>query len=119
MNSGDLDLFFSLFATPGLVATLNPKNKVDLTKPNLTVIIEVIKAVCCISVVKDYSLYKKYNVQEVMKEDGPSPAAPTESEAAEQVETTEKGEKDGENTDSRTAAEDGKPEEKDGCDADQ
>lgn len=117
MNSDDLDLFFPLFATPGLVATLNPKNKVDLTKPNLTIIIEVIKAVCCISVVKDYSLYKKYNVQEVIKEDGP--AAPTESEAAEQVETTEKGEKDGENTDSRTAAEDDKPEEKDGCDADQ
>lgn len=104
------------------MATLNPKNKVDLTKPNLTIIIEVIKAVCCISVVKDYSLYKKYNVQEVIKEDGPSPAAPaapTESEAAEQVETTEKEEKDGENTDSRNTAEDDKPDEKDGCDADQ
>lgn len=102
----------------GLVATLNPKNKVDLTKPNLTIIIEVIKAVCCISVVKDYSLYKKYNVQEVIKEDGPAaPAAPTESEAAEQVETTEKEEKDGENTDSRNTAEDDKPDEKDGCDA--
>lgn len=52
---------------------LNPKNKVDLTNPELTIIVEVIKAVCCISVVKDYTLYRKYNVQEVVKEDTPKP----------------------------------------------
>lgn len=103
---------------PGLVATLNPKNKVDLTKPQLTVIVEVIKAVCCISVVKDYTLYKKYNVQEVIKEDAPTAAAPTEPDAAEQAETTETQAKDGENTDGRSAAEDKEPEQKDGCDAD-
>lgn len=109
------------FTTPGLVATLNPKNKVDLTKPKLTIIIEVIKAVCCIGVVEDYSLYKKYNLQEVMKDDAPTPtapAAPTESEAAEQVEATEKEEKDGENAVSGNMAEDDKPIE-DRCDADQ
>ncbi|XP_029910705.1 THUMP domain-containing protein 1 [Myripristis murdjan] len=53
----------------GLVGKLNPKNKVDLTNPELTIIVEVIKAVCCISVVQDYPLYRKYNVQEVVKED--------------------------------------------------
>ncbi|XP_029284503.1 THUMP domain-containing protein 1 [Cottoperca gobio] len=57
----------------GLVGKLNPKNKVDLTNPELTIIVEVIKAVCCISVVKDYTLYRKYNVQEVVKEDTPKP----------------------------------------------
>lgn len=51
----------------GLVGKMNPKNKVDLTNPQLTVIVEVIKAVCCVSVVKDYTLYRKYNVQEVVK----------------------------------------------------
>lgn len=69
---------------------LNPKNKVDLTNPELTVIVEVIKAVCCISVVKDYTLYRKYNVQEVVKEDTPKAdvtTAKTESNAAEQKET--------------------------------
>uniref|UniRef100_A0A3Q3WCU2 THUMP domain-containing protein 1 n=1 Tax=Mola mola TaxID=94237 RepID=A0A3Q3WCU2_MOLML len=55
----------------GLVGKLNPKNKVDLTNPELTIIVEVIKAVCCISVVKDYTLYRKYNVQEVIKEETP------------------------------------------------
>lgn len=73
----------------GLVGKLNPKNKVDLTNPELTVIVEVIKAVCCVSVVKDYTLYRKYNVQEVVKEDTPKPAvtaAKTESNAGEQKE---------------------------------
>uniref|UniRef100_A0A3Q1G3Z8 THUMP domain-containing protein 1 n=1 Tax=Acanthochromis polyacanthus TaxID=80966 RepID=A0A3Q1G3Z8_9TELE len=58
----------------GLVGKLNPKNKVDLTNPELTIIVEVIKAVCCISVVKDYTLYRKYNVQEVVKDDVPKQA---------------------------------------------
>ncbi|KAM4603491.1 THUMP domain-containing protein 1 [Polymixia lowei] len=53
----------------GLVGKMNPKNKVDLTNPELTIIVEVIKSVCCLSVVLDYTLYRKYNVQEVVKED--------------------------------------------------
>lgn len=57
---------------------LNPKNKVDLTNPELTIIVEVIKAVCCLSVVRDYTLYRKYNVQEVVKEDTPILAESTE-----------------------------------------
>lgn len=56
-------------AIAGLVGKLNPKNKVDLTSPELTIIVEVIKAVCCLSVVRDYTLFRKYNVQEVVKEE--------------------------------------------------
>ncbi|XP_069545733.1 THUMP domain-containing protein 1 isoform X1 [Brachyistius frenatus] len=81
----------------GLVGKLNPKNKVDLTNPELTIIVEVIKAVCCISVVKDYTLYRKYNVQEVVKEDAPKPdvtAAKTETNTAEQKEKHNTGEAD-------------------------
>lgn len=62
----------------GLVGKLNLKNKVDLTNPELTIIVEVIKAVCCLSVVRDYTLYRKYNVQEVVKEDTPILAESTE-----------------------------------------
>ncbi len=88
----------------GLVGKLNPKNKVDLTNPELTVIVEVIKAVCCISVVKDYTLYRKYNVQEVVKEDTPKPdvtTAKTGTNTAEEkekhdAEETNKEEKKGE-----------------------
>ena len=48
---------------------MNPKNKVDLTNPELTIIVEVIKSVCCVSVVRHYTLFRKYNLQEVIKDD--------------------------------------------------
>uniref|UniRef100_A0A3P8SQU3 THUMP domain-containing protein 1 n=1 Tax=Amphiprion percula TaxID=161767 RepID=A0A3P8SQU3_AMPPE len=91
----------------GLVGKLNPKNKVDLTNPELTIIVEVIKAVCCISVVKDYTLYRKYNVQEVVKEDVPKPdgtAAKIDSNTTEKKEKqdareTDKEKKKGEDED--------------------
>uniref|UniRef100_A0A8B9J4K0 THUMP domain-containing protein 1 n=1 Tax=Astyanax mexicanus TaxID=7994 RepID=A0A8B9J4K0_ASTMX len=55
-------------ALAGLVAKLNPENKVDLTDPELTIIVEIIKSVCCVSVVRDYTLFRKYNLQEVTRE---------------------------------------------------
>lgn len=86
-------------AVAGLVGTLNPKNKVDLTNPELTIIVEVIKAVCCISVVKDYALYRKYNVQEVVKEDTPKPDVTTDTNTAERKEACDAEEaKEGETT---------------------
>ncbi|XP_066432490.1 THUMP domain-containing protein 1 [Eleutherodactylus coqui] len=51
----------------GIVGSLNPENKVDLTSPEYTVVVEIIKNVCCLSVVKDYTLFRKYNLQEVVK----------------------------------------------------
>ncbi|XP_077381914.1 THUMP domain-containing protein 1 isoform X2 [Festucalex cinctus] len=60
-----------LKAIANLVSKLNPKNKVNLTEPDLTIILEVIKTVCCVSVVREYKRYKKYNLQEVLKEDEP------------------------------------------------
>ncbi|XP_036911687.1 THUMP domain-containing protein 1 [Sturnira hondurensis] len=51
----------------GIVGSLNSENKVDLTNPQYTVVVEIIKAVCCLSVVKDYLLFRKYNLQEVVK----------------------------------------------------
>ncbi|KAM9362777.1 THUMP domain-containing protein 1 [Symphorus nematophorus] len=100
----------------GLVGKLNPKNKVDLTNPELTIIVEVIKAVCCISVVKDYTLYRKYNVQEVVKEDMPKPdvtTAKTDSNTAEQkekrdAEETNKEEKEGKEDGDKNVPQDAK-----------
>ncbi|NWR63427.1 THUM1 protein, partial [Bucorvus abyssinicus] len=51
----------------GIVGSLNPENKVDLNNPQYTVVVEIIKNVCCLSVVKDYVLFRKYNLQEVVK----------------------------------------------------
>ncbi|XP_076144012.1 THUMP domain-containing protein 1 [Alosa pseudoharengus] len=65
-----------------LVGKLNPKNKVDLTNPELTIIVEVIKSVCCVSVVKDYILFRKFNLQEVAKNDGAPSLEPKTTPAA-------------------------------------
>lgn len=99
----------------GLVGKLNPKNKVDLTNPELTVIVEVIKAVCCISVVKDYTLYRKYNVQEVVKEDTPKldvATVKTDTNTAEEKEKhdaeTNKEEKKGEEDNDKNVPQDKK-----------
>nr|XP_019958636.1 PREDICTED: THUMP domain-containing protein 1 [Paralichthys olivaceus] len=102
----------------GLVGKLNPKNKVDLTNPELTIIVEVIKAVCCISVVKDYTLYRKYNVQEVIKEDAPKPngaAAKTVTDQPEQQKEekqTNQEENKGEEENNDNASQDNEEEKK-------
>ncbi|NWU66208.1 THUM1 protein, partial [Pterocles burchelli] len=51
----------------GIVGSLNPENKVDLNNPKYTIVVEIIKNVCCFSVVRDYVLFRKYNLQEVVK----------------------------------------------------
>uniref|UniRef100_A0A8C8ANB2 THUMP domain-containing protein 1 n=1 Tax=Otus sunia TaxID=257818 RepID=A0A8C8ANB2_9STRI len=51
----------------GIVGSLNPENKVDLNNPQYTIVVEIIKNVCCLSVVRDYVLFRKYNLQEVVK----------------------------------------------------
>ncbi|XP_055994894.1 THUMP domain-containing protein 1 [Sorex fumeus] len=51
----------------GIICSLNSENKVDLTDPEYTVVVEIIRAVCCLSVLKDYMLFRKYNLQEVVK----------------------------------------------------
>ncbi|XP_052400786.1 THUMP domain-containing protein 1-like [Carassius gibelio] len=65
-------------AVAGLVLKLNPLNKVDLTNPEFSIIIEIIKTVCCVSVLKDYTLFRKYNLQEVAKEPANQSAGPEE-----------------------------------------
>ncbi|CAI5792116.1 domain-containing 1 [Podarcis lilfordi] len=51
----------------GVVGHLNPENKVDLSNPEFTIVVGIIKNICCLSVVKDYILFRKYNLQEVVK----------------------------------------------------
>ncbi|TTE81776.1 THUMP domain-containing protein 1 [Bagarius yarrelli] len=71
----------------GLVNRLNPKNKVDLTDPELSIIIEVIKSVCCVSVIRDYKRFRKYNLQEVAK--GPANQESLQQEAIKEADNQE------------------------------
>ncbi|XP_012867227.1 PREDICTED: THUMP domain-containing protein 1 [Dipodomys ordii] len=66
-NNGHMNREEVIKELAGIVASLNSENKVDLTNPQYTVVVEIIKAVCCLSVVKDYMLFRKYNLQEVVK----------------------------------------------------
>ncbi|XP_077575845.1 THUMP domain-containing protein 1 [Stigmatopora nigra] len=82
-------------AVAGLVGKMNPRNRVNLTHPDLTIILEVIRTVCCVSVVREYKRYKKYNLQEVVKTEGgedepPSKADDDEKEAGKKREGGEK-----------------------------
>lgn len=67
---------FPLLSVTGIVGSLNSENKVDLTNPQYTVVVEIIKAVCCLSVVQDYMLFRKYNLQEVVKSAKEPPQLP-------------------------------------------
>ncbi|XP_048188644.1 THUMP domain-containing protein 1 [Perognathus longimembris pacificus] len=66
-NNGHMNREEVIKELAGIVASLNSENKVDLTNPQYTVVVEIIKAVCCLSVVEDYMLFRKYNLQEVVK----------------------------------------------------
>uniref|UniRef100_A0A8C9N9E3 THUMP domain-containing protein 1 n=1 Tax=Serinus canaria TaxID=9135 RepID=A0A8C9N9E3_SERCA len=82
----------------GIVGSLNPENKVDLNNPQYTIVVEIIKTVCCLSVVRDYVLFRKYNLQEVVKsnkEDAQqNPSSVTEKQNSEVAEAeTEEQEK--------------------------
>jgi tRNA acetyltransferase TAN1 len=48
-----------------LIDMKNMKNKVDLKNPQLSVIVEVIKGLCCLSVLPNYMKLKKYNLSEL------------------------------------------------------
>ncbi|GAB0094624.1 THUMP domain-containing protein [Sergentomyia squamirostris] len=48
-----------------VVTSKNPGNKVNLTEPEMSVIVEVIKGVCCVSVLPEYLKLKKYNLLEL------------------------------------------------------
>ncbi|XP_067642620.1 THUMP domain-containing protein 1 homolog [Eurosta solidaginis] len=49
----------------GLVQTININHRVDLKNPERTIVVEIIKGLCCISVLQGYLKYKKYNLVEL------------------------------------------------------
>ncbi|XP_061882573.1 THUMP domain-containing protein 1 [Entelurus aequoreus] len=99
----------------GLVGKMNSKNRVNLGKPDLTIMLEVIKAVCCVSVAREYTVYKKYNLQEVVRDDPPKTEEPEKAgdkaaAAAEEGKEDDKAAEEGKEDDK--AAEEGKEDDK-------
>ena len=48
---------------PAVAELVPPPHKVDLTRPDLTIMVEVMKGTCCLAVVKDYYGLLKYNAR--------------------------------------------------------
>lgn len=52
-----------------LVVLKNDQNKADLKNPRLCIIVEIVKGICLLSIVDNYYTYKKYNLNELCKEE--------------------------------------------------
>lgn len=89
-----------------LVTDCNPLHQANLKEPNLAVVVEVIRGICCLSVVPDYYKLRKYNLLELTN--------PTESgKKAEEKDThstdTENSEKKDDGSSETTATNDVNP----------
>ena len=67
-----------------MVVECNSLSVVDLTNPKCTIVVEVIKNKICLGFLKDFALYKKYNLIEVTAPPAPAPA-PTEPASLDQT----------------------------------
>lgn len=50
----------------GLVAFKNVQHKVDLKNAEFSIIVEILKGICCLSVLPNYLKWKKYNISELI-----------------------------------------------------
>lgn len=50
-----------------IIGEMNPLNKVNYSNPDLIVLVEVLRGFCCLSVVKDFNKFRKYNLQETAR----------------------------------------------------
>lgn len=62
----------------GVMRSLDGEWRVDLTSPGVCVVVEVIRTICCIGVVRNFYDRKKYNLVELVKPDT-VPGTETES----------------------------------------
>lgn len=87
-NSLSRDLVIKELAD--LITQKNNSHKADLTKPKLSVIVEIIKGNCLLSVVADYYVHKKYNLYELCV--NPEDRNKTDNDKAEACNPEPKGE---------------------------
>lgn len=75
-----------------LVQMKHPLNKVNLKEPQLSIIVEIIKGYCMLSVVPDYLKMKKYNLHELWERNMNSENVKEETVEEKTPATTEKSE---------------------------
>ena len=74
-----------------IIQDLNPMHGFDPDNPDLVINMDVIKSVCCMSVIKDFFKFRKYNLQEVVKEETEreEPSKETSQEKASEKKSSE------------------------------
>lgn len=50
-----------------IIKEMNPQHQLCHDEPDLVIIVEIVQKACCLSVVKDYFEFKKYNLHEIVK----------------------------------------------------
>uniref|UniRef100_A0A182TCF9 THUMP domain-containing protein n=1 Tax=Anopheles maculatus TaxID=74869 RepID=A0A182TCF9_9DIPT len=68
-----------------LITTKNAGNKANLKSPQLAVIVEVIKGLCCIGILPEYYQLRKYNLVELVAQQSPTSAAKADEAVAEEA----------------------------------
>ncbi|XP_068715477.1 THUMP domain-containing protein 1-like [Montipora foliosa] len=67
-NNGTIDKSDTIAMLASIVENAGKGHTVDLNRPDLAICVEIIKNVCCMSVVRDLFKLRKYNVHEINKE---------------------------------------------------
>uniref|UniRef100_A0A182MV65 THUMP domain-containing protein n=1 Tax=Anopheles culicifacies TaxID=139723 RepID=A0A182MV65_9DIPT len=70
-----------------LIAAKNSGNKANLKSPDLAVIVEVIKGLCCIGILPEYYQLRKYNLVELVAPQNPKSEPASQAAAVTEVDT--------------------------------
>lgn len=62
-----------------MVVLKNGRNKADLKNPGLCIIVEIIKGICLLTIVDNYYTYKKYNLNELCKDESSNDSEGTQA----------------------------------------
>ncbi|XP_050410082.2 THUMP domain-containing protein 1 [Patella vulgata] len=81
-----------------LVTELNPAHTVEYDNPDCLIFVQVLCTICCISILKNFTKFKKYNLQEIAKNEQNCPS--NEMQASDLKAETENLSKDQMQTDS-------------------
>lgn len=66
-NNSKMSKYQIVPAFKNIIQEMNPLHLLTHENPDLVIVIEIIRNICCLSVVKDYHTFRKYNLHEVLK----------------------------------------------------
>ena len=98
-NNNSLSRTAVLPSLSRIIQEMNPLHTLCHDEPDLVIIVEVIRNICCLSVVKDYFKYKKYNLHEIIT---PSKKGSDKSKEKEVISMERKVDAESENAETET-----------------